>query len=218
MSLVRPEFGPTLPALLRSRLGVPPALTVAALALVVLGMVAAALARGGEREGTLLVRRGAPAFTLLYAPEKIRPVRPRPGEFARLEARGRAVALSVVVRPLPPPRGSASLTLLDLPIRSVTYVDELRSRLPMFRLRDDGPARINDAPGYEVRFRSGPPGRRLWGHEILLFPDDEGRGGEGVLLRMRQRDERARLKAGDEELVTAAKRAMRSFRFGTDRP
>ncbi len=218
MSVVRPEFGPTLPALLRARLGVPPAVTVAVLALLALGTAAAALARGGDRDGTLLVRRGAPAFTLLYAPESIRPVRPRPGEYARLEARGRAVALSVVVGPLPPPRGAAPLRLADLPIRSVTYADELRSRLPMFTLRDDGPARVNDAPGYELRFRSGPPGRRLWGHEILVFPDEEGRAGEGVMLSLRQRNERARLKAADEELVTAAKRAMRSFRFGTDRP
>lgn len=217
MTLVRPEFGPTLPALVRARLGVPPAVTLAAVALLGLGLVAAALARGGDDAGTMLVRRGAPAFSLLYAPQHVRPARARPGEYARLEARGRSVAVSVVVRPLPPPRGTGPLTLLDLPIRSVTYVDELRSRFEGFRLRDDGRARINDAPGYQVRFRAGPPGRRLWGHEILLVPDERASGG-GVLLSLLQRNARTTLGAGDEEVVTAARRAMRSFRFGTERP
>lgn len=217
MTLVRPEFGPTLPALLRARLGLPPAVTVAAVALLALGTLAAAVARGGGQDGTVLVRREAPAFSLLYAPPLVRPVAPRPGEYARLQAQGRSVALSVVVGPLPPPRGSRPLGLLDLPVRSVTYVDALRSRFGRFRLRDDGRARINDAPGYQVRFRAGPPGRRLQGHDILLVPDEQARG-EGVLLSLRQLNARANVGAADAELVAAARRAFRSFRFGTERP
>ena len=80
-------------------------------------------------------------------------------------------------------------------------------------MRTDGKARVNDAPGYQLRY--GAPGVTN-GIDILVVPEDGDR--EGVLLRFRQRNPPGGLGAGQKELVKATRKAFRSFRFGLGRP
>ncbi len=78
-SPLRPGFGPTLPALLRERLGIAPRTTLLlGLALLALAAVAAlviARASGDEQ----LVHDGDPVFNLVYDPEALRESGPRGG-------------------------------------------------------------------------------------------------------------------------------------------
>ena len=46
-----------------------------------------------------------------------------------------------------------------LPAFASEHIEELRAELPDFELVNEGRARVNGAPGYEVRFRTGR-GRR----------------------------------------------------------
>lgn len=217
-SLLRPEYGPTLPALLRARHGVAPRVTLGVAALVVLVALVAALTASDEERGLdTYVHSDAPAFNLLHPAGVVRRVAPAGGELARLEARGRRVVVSVVVRPLPPYAGPGRLEVAALPILAVRHADGLRAQLDGFALGDDGRARVNDAPGYQLRFRAGPRARPLIGHDVLLLPTDGATGG-GVLLSLRQQNARPRLRPADRELVGRAKKVFRSFRFGTERP
>jgi hypothetical protein len=214
-SVVRPEFGPTLPALLHRRFAIPVRVTLAALALVLVAAAAAVALRLGE-DTVELVHRGEPAFTLLYSPELVRREAPRPGELVRLAARRRGVVVSVTVRPLrlPPYRGVAAGVL---PVYAEQHASRLRARLQRFDLRIDGKARVNDVPAYQVGFRAGSAPRRSYGHDLLVVPDRPG-ARNGVVISMLQQNTGAPIDAGDLEAIAFAKKAFRSFRFGTSRP
>ena len=214
--LVRPEFGPTLPALLRERLGIPTPVTVTVVVALTLALVAALLARGGTDGRAQLVHRAAPAFSLLYAPGPLRPATRREGELARLELSRRRVSASVAVRPLRPGAHGGLASFAELPVYATRYADDLRRRLAGFELRDEGKARVNDAPGYQVRFRVAGPGRLTFGHDVLRVPTEDAVR-DGVVLSLRQTGAGEPLRAGDLRAVAAAKAAFRSFRFGTER-
>ena len=113
---------------------------------------------------------------------------------------------------LPPYRGSVSGAL---PIYAERHVRTLAAELPGFRARTEGKARVNDAPGYQLRYRAGPATRRTVGIDILLVPEDGRR--DGVLLRYRQTGTTA-LSEADSDLVKATREAFRSFSFGLGRP
>ena len=87
MTVVRREFEPTLPALLRRRAGVPERLTVALLVLALVVVAVGALLVGPRVDslGTL-VHRSEPVFNLEYDTGALRSVAPRAGELARLRA------------------------------------------------------------------------------------------------------------------------------------
>ncbi len=164
---------------------------------------------------TTLEHRSAPVFTLLHPAGQVRRVAPAPGELVRLRSRRGGLELTVTVRrlTLPPYRGSVSGLL---PVHADRHMRALAAELPGFRPRADGKARVNDAPGYQVRYQARPPGRRLTGTDIFVVPEDGER--EGVLLRFRQTNPPGALGAGQRDLVKATRKAFRSFRFGLDRP
>ena len=95
------------------------------------------------------------------------------------------------------------------------HIEALRAQLDDFQLRYEGRARFNGAPGYEVRFRTGPRGRRAFQNDVLLVPaEDDARG--AVLLSLR-REIRGRPTFGKTEQAfsdTAAE-AFHSFKYGT---
>jgi hypothetical protein len=215
-SLVRPEFGPTLPALLQRRLGIPRRVTLAAVALLLAAAMAATAVRLSADDTVELVHRGPPAFTLLYVPEVVRPAPPRGGELVRLGARTGGVVLSITLRPLrlPPYRGVAAGAL---PVHAKRHIASLRSNLDGFDLRGEGKARVNDVPGYQVAFRAGRAPRRIYGRDVLVVPDRPG-ARDGVVISMLQANTGAPLTAADLEAIAVAKKAFRSFRFGTERP
>ncbi len=217
-SLVQPEYGPTLPALLRDRAGIAPRLTVAlVIALVVPFAVVMVLVRPGADDGEQLIHEGNPVFNVLYEPDALRVVDPRPGELLRLEGERGRQSVAVTVRPLslPPYRGDISHGLL--PVFAAEHIDALRARYDRFRLLGEGRARVNDAPGYEVVFRSGPPSARTFGSDVLLVTgENEGRAAVILSLR-REKAGRGPLGERGHEFSNLARKAFRSFRYGRDR-
>lgn len=215
-SLVRPQFGPTLPALLQRRLGIPPRVTLAAIALLLLAAVVAIAVRLRADDTVELVHRSPPAFTLLYVPEVVRPAPARGDELLRLAARSRGVVLTVTVRPLrlPPYRGVAAGAL---PVHAEHHMATLRRSLDGFDLRGEGRARVNDVPGYQIAYRAGSAPRLTYGRDLLVVPD-RPKARDGVVISMRQANTGAPLTAADFDAIASAKRAFRSFRFGTERP
>jgi hypothetical protein len=214
-SLVRPEFGPPLTVLLRRRAGVPAALTLALVAaLVVLGGLVALLVRPGD-DGTQLVHEGEPVFNVLYEPDALHQAEPRAGELLRLEGRRGGQTVAVTVQPLSLPAFDGDVSHALLPSFASGHVDQLRARLTGFRLEDEGRARVNDAPGYEVTFRSGAAGDLTYGSDVLLVPnEDETTGAVVISLR---RHVTGPLGKPAHELTGSARKAFRSFRYGRER-
>ena len=211
---VRPELGPTLPALVRARFGVPERVTVAAAVLLVLGAVALAL---GFRPGDptrQIVHRGDPVFNVLHDAGEVRRTTPGPGELLRLEARGRRRApIAFAVRTLRFERGPG-LPTGALALRAERHLDELRRGRPDLVTRALGKARVNDAPGFEVAYRFGPPQRRTYVRDVLVVPEDP-RAGDALLLRLAQ-VARGRLGPRERARALPMREALGSFRYGTE--
>jgi hypothetical protein len=217
VTLVRPEFQPTLPALVRRRFGVRERTTIALL-LAALAVLAAALVLVRPRVDRIseLVHRDAPAFTLQYRNDELRSETPRAGELARLEGRRGRQAVTLTVRPLELPARDGDVAHGYLPVYASGHIEQLAGQLDGFELRAEHRARVNDAPGYEIRFRSGPPGRFTFGSDLMLLPSEEDEQGALLLSLRREVAGRARLSEREEEFADLAAEAMRSVRFGTD--
>ena len=210
--LVRPEFEPTLPTLVRRRTGLPERATVALLVLAVALLAAALLLVGPRVDGVSeVVRDGPPRFSMEYANDALRTVEPRPGELVRLEgSRGRQ-SVSIAVRPLELPAYEGDVAHGLLPVYASGHIRELAAREDRFQLREQHRARVNDAPGYEVRFRTGPPGRRTFGTDLMLLPDEQS-GQDALLVTMRREvDGPLKLSEAEMEYVDLAAEAFRSI-------
>ena len=208
--LVLPEYGPTAPELLRRRLK-PGArrLVYGAIALLV---VALALLVIGHGDGlTELQHTAAPQFTLLYPPSQVHKVKAGPGEIMRFRSGRGRLRMVIAIRRLTLPAYQGSVGGL-LPVFADRQAAALARELPGFRLLADGKARVNAAPGYQLRYRAG----RTQGTDVFVVPQDGDR--EGVLLRLRQTNPPTGLGQPQKDLVKATKKAFRSFRFGLDRP
>jgi hypothetical protein len=208
--LVLPEFGPTGPELVRERLSRRGRITLAVVAAAVVALVALLIVTGGD-DLSELAHESSPQFTMLH-PDAVRPSAPGPGEIVRFRAQRRGLRLLVAVRRLDLPAYEGSVAGL-LPILADRQEKALAQELPGFRLRAEGKARVNDAPGYQLRYRSRDVTN---GIDILVVPEDGDR--EGVLLRFRQSNPPRALGAAQKELVKATRKVFRSFRFGLDRP
>jgi len=209
-SLVRPEFGPPLTTLLRRR-GIPAAVTVALiLALVVAGGLVMLLVRPGK-DGEQLVHEGEPVFNVLHEPDALHQARPRDGELLRLEGRRGRQSVAVTVQPLTLPAFRGDVTHALLPSFASEHIEGLRAQLPGFELEEEGRARVNDAPGYEVSFRAGD----TFGSDVLLVPSEDETNG-AVILSLR-RTVTGPLGPAAHELTNLARKAFRSFRYGRDR-
>jgi hypothetical protein len=214
--LVKPEFEPTLPALARRRIGLPERTTIALLALALALVAAAAVLVRPRVDGeSVLVHRSEPVFNLAYGNDVLREAEPQAGELARLEGRRGRQAVTITVRPLslPPYAGDAAHGLL--PVYASGHIRELAAEHERFRLRDQHRARINDAPGYELRFETGPRGRVTVGTDTLLLPDEETLEGAVVLSMRRTVDGPLRLDADETRFAHRASEAFRSFAYGT---
>ena len=119
------------------------------------------------------------------------------------------------MRPFGLPGEQGNVAQAVLPIHASQRIERLAFDLDPFELRGEHRARVNDAPGYEIRFRTGPPGRYTYGSDLMLLPsDDEATGGLLLSLRREIRG-RPRLSASEEEFADLATEAMRSVQFGT---
>jgi hypothetical protein len=222
VSVVRPEYGPTLPELLAPRLralGRRGRLVVGAGAvLLAAAVVTVLLLRGGDGRRGIVVERPV-AFNLLV-PASLHRIAPQRGEALRLRtASGAADPQSLSVRPLRLARyrGDVSATLALL---SVRLIDEMRRQVPGFVWRGDGRARINDAPGYQIVYQATIAGRTTYGRRVLLFPDagDGPPVREGLDVDARAARSQAVPRVDDVGRNGALKLPLTSLRFGRERP
>jgi hypothetical protein len=213
--LVLPEYGPSGPELIRRRFGARAQRGIAIAAAVVVVLLVVLIATRSGDGLTTLEHRSAPVFTLLHPAGQVRRVEPGPGELVRLRSGRGALQMTVTVRRLSLPAYSGSVSGF-LPVYADRHVQALAAELPGFQARTDGKARVNDAPGYQIKYRAGTAQRRMTGIDILVVPEDGRR--DGVVLRYRQTNPQRALDAAGKDLVKATRKAFRSFRFGLDRP
>jgi hypothetical protein len=221
MSVVRPEFGPTLPELLGPHVRALPRggrLALAAVAALVVVALAFALSRGGGEERTTVVVREPIAYNLVHPPALQR-VQPRGRETLRLEtAPGAADPQSFAVTPftLAPYRGDSTAVLTGM---SPNLVVRMRRTIPGFVWRADGRVNYNRQPGYEILFQARRGGRTWYGRRTLLVPGGEAPPREGVdIMVMAARSDAIPRVDAVASSRGALKTAIRSFRFGTRRP
>jgi hypothetical protein len=221
MSVVRPEFGPTLPELVGPRVRALPRAAQAALGLAAVGLVVllvAVLLRDARDTRPHAVVRAPVAYNVLYAPPLER-VRPRGRETLRLQTpTGTKAPQSFAVTPLrlPPYRGDATAVLTGM---SATLISRMRATIPGFVWRGDGRVNYNRQPGYEILFQAKIGGRTTYGRRTLLVPGGDAAPHAGVdIIILAARS--AAIPRVDAVAATAGalKTAIRSFRFGTERP
>jgi hypothetical protein len=221
MSVVREEFGPTLPELLGPRLRALPRaarLTLAVLAALVVVALAALFLRGTEDTRAHAVVGAPIAYNLVYPPSLVR-VRPHAGETLRLATPpGTPAPQSFAVKAfrLPPYHGDSTgiLTLM-----SANMITRMSRAYPGFVWRGDGRVNYNRQPGYEILFQAKIGGRTTYGRRTLLVPGGDTPPREGVDITMLAARSPAIPRVDAIGSASGAlKTAIRSFRFGTERP
>ena len=223
MSVVRPEFGPTLPELLAPGVRALPRAAQVALAvlaaLVVAGAVYAVIHRREADERPQAVVRSPIAYNLLYA-SPLERVAPRGRETLRLQTpAGDAAPQRFTVTPykLPPYKGDATGILT---LQSANMITQMRRTIPGFVWRGDGRVNYNRQPGYEILYQAKIDGRTTYGRRTILLPGGDTPPREGVDISMvaARSDSIPRVDAVGATNGGALKTAIRSFRFGTERP
>lgn len=215
---VNDAYGPTLPELLTQR-GIAAPLRRAILgALVLAGLVLAyLLATNGDRAEREYVERSGVQFNLRYPEQSLSRVTPHKGEILRLERRreGRFVQ-SFAVSPLALPAYSGDPGGF-LPAFATTVVDQLRRRYQGFELVQENKARVNEAVAYNISFRSGVPGKRVYGRVVLL-PEQRPGARRGLTLTLEATREAGVSNPLEVGVRGVIKRPFRTFRLGTEHP
>jgi hypothetical protein len=213
MSVVKSQFGPTLPQLVATLPRAPRAAVFALVALLIAGGGLLALrARAGEIQAIV---RGPTTFNLVYGPQLERVS--RPGALLALRRdRGGLFLDSYVVRPLdlPPYRGAVGGML---PVYVGHYLPGLRRRYGAFELEADGRTRINNAVGYQLVLRARRGARTLYVRHMLLVPATPEGARRGVVVELESTPAAGTPNAVGIGNAGPLKQAMRSFRFGTSR-
>ena len=218
-SLVRPEFGPTLPELAGPRWRRWPrrvriAIAVAAAVIVVAVVL---FARSGAEQRDTIVVRSPLAFNLVYQADKLSRITPTAGEELRLRSPAATAAPALVtvraVR-LPPYTGDPAGTL---PVFASGLITQMQRADPNFILRSEGRARVNGQPGYQIQFQTKQNGRTVYGRRALLFEDKPGvRDGADITMLATRSPTIPNVDAVGSNGPT--KLVYRSFRLGTERP
>jgi hypothetical protein len=221
MSVVRPEFGPTLPELLGPRIRRLPRvaqLALAAVAAIVVVALVAVLLRGSRDTRPHAVVRAPIAYNLIYPPPLQR-VQPRGGETLRIQTpAGTSAPQSFAVSTLRLPAYHGDSTGI-LTLMSANLISRMRATIPGFVWRGDGRVSYNHQPGYEILFQAKIGGRTTYGRRTLLVPDSATPPHEGVDIMILAARSAAIPRVDAVAASTGAlKTAIRSFRFGTERP
>jgi hypothetical protein len=214
--LLLPEYGPSLPALVRRRFGWRERTTIALLiGFAVLVGLFLVVVRPQVDTATKYVHHGKPVFNLLYNNTRLHQVTPQGDELVRLQGRRGRLTSTIAVAPLALPPASGDLAHGLLPVFASQHTNELAAENPAFALRAEGRARVNGAPGYEVRFRTGPPGHRTYGNDLMILPSERDPSGALLVTARRDIDGTGKLGAREMSLDNATAKAYRSFTYGT---
>lgn len=217
MSLVREEFGPTLPELVGRRLGVPARkvwLVLAAIGAVAVAVAAWLALRPTPGQHGAVVHEPI-AYNLVYT-GALRRVAPRAGETLRLQSRsGPPQSFAVTPLRLAPYKGDVTAALTGL---SSGLIDRMRAQYQDFVWRGDGRVNINKQPGYQIVFQARVDGRTTYGRRVMLVAKPDPPPREGVDITILAARSPAVPNLDSVGATGALKTAYRSFRFGTDRP
>jgi hypothetical protein len=214
--LLLPEYGPSLPQLARRRFGWRERTTVGVLVAVAVAVALSVIVvRRQADAGARYVHHGQPVFNLVYDTSRLHRVTPQGDELVRLQGhRGRLSTTIAITRlALPPARGDVAHGLL--PVVASQRIRELAAQHPDFALRAEARTRLNGAPGYEIRFQTGPPAQRTFGNDLLLLPSEREPAGALLATARREVDGAGRLHAREKSLDKATGRAYRSLTYGT---
>jgi len=207
-------YGPTLPQLLaRRHLALRVAAVAAAVAIVGAAIAIALSSRTAE---TAVLIRKPVTLNLVYGTQWERVAQPGTLIALRHESAGGLFLDAYAIRDLtlPPYRGAAGGML---PAYAEGYLRRLERRYPGLELVGEGRARVNNAIGYAVTFRTRSGGRRLYGrHYLLVEEEPEGRR-RGVVMELESTPAAGTPNADEIGNHGALKTPLRSFRFGEDR-
>jgi hypothetical protein len=219
MSVVRSEFGPTLPELLGPRVRALPLAGRLGLALAAAATVALVawlvLVRPEQGLDTVVVR-GPVTFNLVYASDALHRTPPRAGELLRLRTRsGPPSSMTVRSQRLAPYRGdvTAALTLF-----SVGLIERLRREYHGFVYRSDGRVNINGQPGYQVVFQAPIGGHTTYGKRILLVSATDPAPRVAADITLLAQRSSAVPKADAVGGNGVLKAPLRTLTFGTSQP
>jgi len=212
------RYGESLPTILERRRGIAPRRTLAAVGagLVLAGLVYLLVLRDPLDGKIQYVHAGAPVFNVLLTPEVVRRVPPRAGELLRLQAGRGPVQATTTVRRLRLPAYRGDVAGL-LPVLADAHARRLARTVPGFRLRADGKARVNTAPGYQVGFSFASPAGKGEGIDVLVVPPETPGVRDGVILSYRATRPKRRIRPRLRAAAKAMRLAFRSFEFGPDR-
>lgn len=214
--LLLPEYGPTLPALARRRFGWRERTTVALLiGFAVLLALFVVVIRPQVDSATKYVHHGTPVFNILYNDGRLHRATPQGGELVRLQGQRGRLTSTIAVAPLTLPAAGGDVAHGLLPVFASQHIKELAAQNPDFALRAEGRARVNGAPGYEVRFRTGPPGHRVFGNDLMILPSEEKPAGALLVTARREFDGTGKFGPREQSLDDATAKAYRSFTYGT---
>ena len=228
-SLVRDEFGPTLPEVIAGRTGHPVrrvrTVILVAIATVLLAGLAIKVAQREAAKGAVVVStEGAFAFNLTYDDDRLGRLDLVAGERLRLVSRPGAEtrqSFTVGERELPRYRGDINGFL---PLYAALIVQEMERADPAFVLRGEARARINDNPGYQLVFQTKRDGSTVYGKRVLLYDDldddDATLNRPTVLADITLLNDRSDAIPNANAVGGngALKNPYRSFRFGRQRP
>ena len=213
MSVVKPQYGPTMAQLVG---GLPRGARIAVAALAALLIAGAALLALRSREPeTHVIVRGPVTFNLAHGPSLQRVSRPGALLALRRERQGLFLDSFVVRRlDLPAYRGSAGGAF---PVFAVGYLERMRRRYGSLEVALEGRTRINNAIGYQLAMRAKLGPRTLYARHLLLVPEQPEGSSRGVVLELESTPAAGTPNAAGTGNAGPLKQAMRSFRFGTSR-
>ena len=213
--LVRPEYGPSLPALLEARRGVSRRTTIIGGLGVVAVVAVLVVVLTANAADTAYVNQGTPVFNLRYSASALQhPKAPAGWELQLDSHRGKLFVQSFMVRrlTLPPHQGGLSGYL---PVYADAYERALARTMTGFTPVDEGKARVNTSPGYQITYQAKQHGRTVFGRDVIVLPQDVPGAREGAVIRMLQTHAAGVHDARFVGTVGAIKKPYRSFRFGT---
>jgi len=99
-------------------------------------------------------------------------------------------------------------------------ITQMRRTIPGFVWRGDGRVNYNRQPGYEILYQAKIDGRTTYGRRTILLPGGDTPPREGVDIWMvaARSASTPRVDAVGATNGSALKTAIRSIRFGTERP
>ncbi len=184
-SIVRPEFGESLPTTLGPKwraLGrFPRALILAGAAVAALAILILLLGVGSS---TREVEVAAPVpFKLQYDGDLLQQRVTVGRESLRLESPdGVAAKRSFIVQPMMLGAYEGSIQGV-FPLRAEKITEQMSADDPSFATISEGPLLLEEQPGYEVLFRFSRAGRSYYGRRVMLFPANLGaRAGVDVTM------------------------------------